>query len=430
MQDLDLLHRKIQRLERARLSAEKILEEKSLELWKARQELEKKVVERTAELQKAKETAERAQKAEKQFLANMSHEIRTPLNAIVGMTHLLENTTLSSAQTKYVDTLQSSALILQNLISDILDLSKIDAGKIEKIEEDFDLKFLLKELVEIFTPSAEKKGIAVTLEFDKQIQASVKSDTKLLNQILINLIGNAIKFTSKGGVVLSSFLEKVEDNRQLIRFEVSDTGIGIPEERQKQIFEDFVQAEANTNRKFGGTGLGLSISRKLIEILGGELQLKSEPSKGSTFGFSLLLGEGSFVQREVTKKKLADPTDLNILIAEDNLMNQLYIKSLLDEWDVEYTIANNGQEAVEMNREKDYDIILMDCQMPEMDGFEATKTIRASGDDITIVALTASSMREDKDAALSQGFTDFMTKPFNPEQLKEMLLKYPSKKLV
>ncbi len=424
--DKELLLRKIERLELARKAAESILESKSLELWESKQLLETKVQERTLELKQEKEKAVAAQKAEKLFLANMSHEIRTPLNAIVGMIHLLKETQLDGKQGQYADILKSSALILQNLISDILDFSKIDAGKIEAISEQVNIKTLVEELLKIFEPTAKNKGVELGLAFDKNIEPILFIDPKLMHQVLINLLGNALKFTDSGQVTLTLELISKEENCQTIQFSVADTGIGIAANKLDSIFQDFTQAESNTDRIYGGTGLGLSISKKIVDLLGGQLTVNSVENQGSNFNFILKLKTNPTKESNTssTPQKFSHSSGLSVLVVEDNPMNQVYLETLLDQWSVNFEIANNGIEALEWVKKKKFTLILMDCQMPIMDGYEATRTIRLDDKGTPIIALTASSMREDKEAALSQGFTDFMTKPYTPEQLKEVLLKY------
>jgi len=430
--DQEILLRKIKRLQKAREDAENILEAKAKELWEAKEALEEKVVIRTKELQTAKEKAEKAQQAEQQFLARMSHEIRTPLNAVVGMTHLLESTDLSEKQKNYITALKSSALILQNLISDILDLSKIDAGKFEVVNEDFNLREFSENLIDVFKSSAKSKGIYLYLDFDETINTSINSDTKLLNQVLINLIGNAIKFTEDGGVRLSINLIDKKEELQLVKFSVTDTGIGIEEEQIESVFEVFTQANSSIDRTYGGTGLGLSIAKKIIVMLDGILTVESKRNVGSTFSFSLPLKtliSNDKISSKVdvlaikTKQLISEAT---VLLVEDNLMNQYYLQSLLDDWELKYDLASNGLEALDFIAKKSYEIILMDHQMPIMDGFEATTIIRETNKTVPIIALTASSMRQDKEAALNHGFSDFLTKPYTPTQLYELLLKYIS----
>ncbi len=427
MDEVQLLTRKINRLEKARVKAEQILEQKALQLWESKQELEKKVKERTQELEIAKDKAVKAQMAQKNFLANMSHEIRTPLNAIIGMAHLMSDYELNNQQKEYLNTLIHSANILQDLINDILDLSKIDSGKISVVNESFDLIDFLNIIKSIFLPQAKKKGLDFLLKIDSDIQNFVLADKKLLNHVLINLIGNALKFTERGSISLIVELHNRQEDKQYITFKCKDSGIGISKDQQEKIFNKFIQADKSTSRKYGGTGLGLSISKKIIELLGGTLEVASEISQGSTFYFTipLTLSQEKSIIKTSPKKKKDKITIKQILIAEDNLLNQMYLKNLLNKWKIEYKIAQNGQEAIDLMASSEFDLVLMDIQMPTMDGYQATTQIRNTiNNTIPIIALTANSFAEDREKAKQVGFSDFLSKPYNPNQLQELLLKY------
>lgn len=429
MTELELLKKKIARLEKARKSAEEILEVKALELWESKQELERKVEERTKEIRLEKEKAEKAQAAEKSFLANMSHEIRTPLNAIIGMAHLLDNTQLEKDQKEYLNAIISSANILFGLISDILDISKIDAGKISIVNEDFDLHELAENLSTIFSPKAQKKGISFEYTIDDRISRYLHGDTKLINQVLINLIGNAVKFTFEGQVNLDFKLLNSGPDWQELKINVSDSGIGIKSDQIEDIFSQFKQAHKGIERVYGGTGLGLAISKKIVDKLGGILSVESTFNEGSNFYFNLKLPTAN--PENQLKKKLKTDSDIQqinkdakILIVEDNPMNLMYLQKLIEEQGLHYESVNNGLEATKLCQDHLFDLIFMDIQMPVMDGYEATAEIRKIYKDLPIIALTANSLNGERKDALSSGFTDYVSKPYKPDHLQEILIKY------
>ena len=373
-------------------------------------------------LAKAKKKAEDAQQAEQLFLANMSHEIRTPLNAIIGMTSLIQDTGLNTKQLEYVDILLNSASLLKELVSDILDISKINAGAANMNMIEFDLKKLIQDLIKPFQFRANDKKIALNIQFEIP-NHTVKSDKQWISQILVNLISNAIKFTSYGEITV--LVELVGE--KVYKFSVIDTGIGMNEKEIERIFSSFSQANRSVSTEYGGTGLGLAITSKLIGLMGGELVVKSQKDIGSTFTFMVELES---VQGNTKPKNKIEPQtiehEISVLVAEDNLMNQKYISTLLKKWKVSFDIANNGQEAIDKFQEKHFDLIFMDLSMPEVDGFEATRAIRklSGGNDVKIVALTASSFLSKKKMAMDSGMNDFLSKPFVPQDLLKIFGKY------
>lgn len=394
-------------------------------LWQYRDVSNKKRAEKV--LIKAREKAEESSQAKERFLANMSHEIRTPLNAIMGMQSLLKKTTLSGKQKKYIDAIGVSANNLLVIINDILDISKIEAGKLELERVDYDLTKLIRHLIFTLSYKAEEKGIGLFAEIEPDIHPVVKGDSVRMNQILLNLVNNAIKFTDVGKVRVKVEQLSATETTQMIRFQVIDTGKGIKQENLEAIFKSFSQEDASITRKFGGTGLGLAIGKQLVELFGGCLEVKSEYGKGTVFFFTIPFEKGSQQAipsvREVNGDNTKALFEKRVLLAEDNQMNQFLATTILEDWGVLVEVAENGKEAIEMFSEGKYDLILMDMQMPIMDGLEATRIIRKRlHSKIPIIALTANAIKGDKQRCLDAGMDDYLTKPFVQRDLLEKMI--------
>lgn len=428
MSELDALKNIIRRERQARKNAEHIIEEKSRELYTLNQELqeinnslEAKIQERTAELEEAMQRSEAASQAKSKFLSNMSHEIRTPLNAIVGLTDILEMEDLPQKGGELVQNIKHSADTLMALITDILDFSAIESGKVSFEDVIFDFQYLCRRLKETFRHQAANKGLRFVLAIDDDIPQFLIGDPTKLNQVLINLIGNAIKFTEVGKIRMDvELLERSEDTVK-VQIEVSDSGIGIPDDRLEGIFQKFEQAESSTKRKFGGTGLGLAITKELIELQNGAIWVESTHGMGSTFGFHLTFKIGVKLQEgKQQDREEIDISSLKILIAEDNEMNQYVMKQVFSKWNLEPEFAWNGIEVLEKMQKSSYDLLLLDMHMPEMDGLETATSIRSGQvpqQEIPIIGLTADVFTETRDALLKAGVTHFLTKPINIPQL-------------
>jgi len=379
-----------------------------------------------------RERAEHSEKIKEQFLANMSHEIRTPMNAIIGFTDVLAKTKLSSNQQQYLHSIKTSGENLLVIINDILDYSKIEEGIIRFEKVSISIQQMLDSLRVMMAAKAEAKGINLIFRSDQNVPDAVIGDPMRLSQIILNLVSNAIKFTEKGSVIVNAKIKEERSDVLILEFEVSDTGIGIPEDKWQTIFERFQQAESHTARHYGGTGLGLSIVKNLVELQGGTISVSSEWAKGSVFTFTLPFQKADEkvqaqkikarkVNRSVTEGKKF--VHLKVLLAEDNKMNQILMSVILANMGIDADIVGNGKLAIEKLEENSYDVILMDMQMPEMDGYQATQYIRKTLKySIPIIAITAHAMPGEKEKCLTLGMNEYISKPFREDKLYNIIL--------
>ncbi|MBX2966675.1 MAG: response regulator [Cyclobacteriaceae bacterium] len=369
----------------------------------------------------------RLQKAKEQFLANISHEIRTPINGIAGMASLLSKDQNKDERETYLNAISHSAENLKVIINDILDLAAIESGKLNFEKIGFNLADLLPSLISTFKYQAEEKKIAIDYTLDEKANRILIGDPVRLNQVLINLISNAVKFTHTGSILVNARVQKEQKGKCWVEISVTDTGVGIPEEKLKTIFESFSQADASVTRRYGGTGLGLTIARQLVELQHGTIKVKSKEYVGSVFTITIpyeistakKISTLSVTERD-QKKKISSAQPLRVLLVEDNDINRLYAQSILRNWHCETDFAENGLVAIERLKAKLYDAVLMDIQMPVMDGYEATRVIRMMAppaNAVPIIALTANATKADIDRCLEAGMDHYLPKPFTPEDL-------------
>lgn len=382
------------------------------------------------ELILAKNAAEANVKIKRRFLANISHEIRTPMHAIMGIAEQLSHSSLNEKQEYYLKIINDSARALLGIINDVLDISKIEEGKLKINRVDFGLRETLYSVFNLFSDAAEQKNLRYKLNFDEKLNKLFSGDPARVRQILLNIISNALKFTEKGTISISCRLLSRSENQHTILFECKDTGIGMSAEMKKKLFEDFSQEDESFERKYGGSGLGLAITYELVQLMNGSIQIKSEKEQGTEISIILPLTESTTILQPLLKTfspaaARNNLSSLSVLVAEDNPFNRLLLQIMLGNNKISYDMADNGLQAVELATRKSYDLILMDIQMPEMDGIEATRKIRSMGvEKLPIIAITANAVEEELKMYVTEGLTDYLTKPFDEQNLINKILEH------
>lgn len=402
-----------------------------LDLYRQRNKLNNLIIEleeTNLNLKNAKNEAEEALRTKSRFLANMTHEIRTPLNGVIGLSRMLQKSELNAEQQEWISIITTSGENLLKIINDILDFSKNESGQIVLENIDFEINGLLKNVFKLMKFKADESGLDFSYHLSKDVPAIVNGDPFRISQILMNLVNNAIKFTQKGHVKLSVELDDQTKDSIRILFRIKDTGIGISEEGKSMLFKEFSQAESSTSRKYGGTGLGLVISKNMVELMHGEIGVESELNKGTEFWFKLSLKEAQNIKNENPVQADIVPKELKILLAEDNIINQRVAILMLKQFGLKCDVAKDGMDAFNLYKSNNYELVLMDMQMPNVDGMQSTAMIRSHEKEhsvdhpIYIVALTANAMAEDKYQCLQSGMNNYLCKPATEKEFRKILI--------